>query len=58
MYQNHITNKVRKTRSQHDMAGVEAIAIVQLIDACIGIARTIISIGLAIKDSQGLPPKL
>ena len=40
------------------MAGVEAIAIVQLIDACIGIARTIISIGLAIKDSQGLPPKL
>jgi hypothetical protein len=40
------------------MAGVEAIAAIQLIDACIGIAQTIIKIGLAVKDAQGLPPTL
>ncbi|KYG40135.1 hypothetical protein M433DRAFT_160864 [Acidomyces richmondensis BFW] len=40
------------------MAGVEAIAAIQLIDACIGIAKTIIDVGRAVKDAQGLPPKL
>jgi hypothetical protein len=40
------------------MAGVEAIAAIQLIDACIGITQTIIKIGLAVKDAQGLPPTL
>ena len=40
------------------MAGVEAVAAVQLIDACIGITQTIIKIGLAVKDAQGLPPTL
>ena len=40
------------------MSGVEAIAAVQVIDACIGIAKTIIDIGRAVKDAQGLPPKL
>lgn len=38
--------------------GAEAIAVVQLIDACIGITSTIINIGNAVKDAQGLPPKL
>lgn len=38
--------------------GAEAIAIVQLIDACIGITDTIIKIGSAVRDAQGLPPKL
>lgn len=40
------------------MAGVEAIAAIQLIDACIGITKTIIDIGLAVQDARGLPPKL
>ncbi|KYG40151.1 hypothetical protein M433DRAFT_160854 [Acidomyces richmondensis BFW] len=40
------------------MAGVEAIAAIQLIDACIDIATTIINVGRAVKDAQGLPPKL
>ena len=40
------------------MSGVEAIAAVQVIDACIGIAKTIIDIGRAVSDAQGLPPKL
>lgn len=40
------------------MAGTEAIAAVQLIDACIGITKTILDIGRAVKDAQGLPPKL
>lgn len=40
------------------MSGAEAIAAVQLIDACIGIAKTIIDIGRAVQDVQGLPPKL
>lgn len=39
-------------------AGAEAVAIVQLIDACIGITNTIIAIGKAVKDAQGLPPSL
>jgi hypothetical protein len=38
--------------------GVEAITAVQLIDACIGITKTILDIGRAVKDAQGLPPKL
>lgn len=38
--------------------GAEAIAVVQLIDACIGITSTIINIGNVVKDAQGLPPKL
>jgi hypothetical protein len=40
------------------MAGAEAIALVGLIDACIGIAKTILDIGRAVHDAQGLPPKL
>jgi hypothetical protein len=40
------------------MAGAEAIAAIQLIDACIGITKTILDIGRAVKDAQGLPPKL
>lgn len=40
------------------MSGTEAITAVQLIDACIGIANTIIDIGRAVHDAQGLPPKL
>lgn len=40
------------------MTGAEAIAVVQLIDACIGITKTIIDIGRAVHDAQGLPPKL
>jgi len=38
--------------------GAEAITAIQLIDACIGITSTIINIGNAVKDAQGLPPKL
>ena len=40
------------------MSGAEAAATIQLIDACIGIAKTIIDIGRAVSDTQGLPPKL
>lgn len=40
------------------MSGAEAIIAIQLIDACIGIANTIINIGRAVHDAQGLPPKL
>jgi hypothetical protein len=40
------------------MSGAEAIAIVGLIDACIGITKTILDIGRAVRDAQGLPPKL
>jgi hypothetical protein len=40
------------------MSGVEAIAVVGLIDACIGITKTILDIGRAVHDAQGLPPKL
>jgi vacuolar-type H+-ATPase subunit H len=36
----------------------EAIAIVGLVDACIGITETIIKIGQAAKNAQGLPSKL
>jgi hypothetical protein len=36
------------------MAGVEAIAAIQLIDACIGITKTILDIGRAVKDAQAL----
>ncbi|KAK7177745.1 ankyrin repeat protein [Paraphaeosphaeria sporulosa] len=40
------------------MSGAEAIAAIQLIDACIGITNTIVDIGRAVHDAQGLPPKL
>lgn len=40
------------------MSGAEAAAAIQLIDACIGITKTILDIGRAVKDAQGLPPKL
>jgi len=40
------------------MSGAEAITAIQLIDACIGITKTIIDIGRAVHDTQGLPPKL
>jgi hypothetical protein len=40
------------------MSGTEAITAIQLIDACIGITRTILNIGRAVHDAQGLPPKL
>ena len=41
-----------------EMSGAEAIAAIQAVDACIGIAKTIIDIGRAVSDAQGLPPKL
>lgn len=43
------------------MSGVEAItaiSCIQLIDACIGITKTIVDTGRAAYDAQGLPPKL
>jgi hypothetical protein len=40
------------------MSGAEAVAAIQLVDACIGIAKTITDIGRAVSDAQGLPPKL
>jgi hypothetical protein len=40
------------------MSGAGAVAAIQLIDACIGITKTIIDIGRAASDAQGLPPKL
>ncbi|KAF2719161.1 hypothetical protein K431DRAFT_287039 [Polychaeton citri CBS 116435] len=40
------------------MSGAEATTAIQLIDACIGIAKTIIDIGRAVHDAQGLSPKL
>lgn len=40
------------------MSGAEAIIAIQLIDACIGITKTIIGIGHAVRNGQGLPPKL
>nr|POF13651.1 nephrocystin-3 [Quercus suber] len=40
------------------MSGAEAIAAIGLIDACIGITKTIIDIGRAVHDAQGLPSKL
>jgi len=40
------------------MSGAEAITAIQLIDACIGIAESIIDVGRAVHDAQGLPPKL
>jgi hypothetical protein len=40
------------------MSGAEAITAIQLIDACIGITKTIIDIGRAVHDAQGLPPRL
>jgi hypothetical protein len=40
------------------MSGAEAITAIQLIDACIGIVNTIIDIGRAVHDAQGLPLKL
>ncbi|PPJ60729.1 hypothetical protein CBER1_11365 [Cercospora berteroae] len=40
------------------MSGPEAIAAIQLLDACIGISKTIIDIGRAVQDAEGLPPKL
>ncbi|KAL6703253.1 hypothetical protein ACN47E_010041 [Coniothyrium glycines] len=40
------------------MSGIEAITIIQLIDACIGITKTIIDVGRAVKDDRGLPSKL
>jgi hypothetical protein len=39
------------------MAGVEATASVQLIDACICITKTIPDIDRAVQDAQGLPPR-
>lgn len=40
------------------MSGAEAITIVQLLDACVGITRTIIEIGEAARDAKGLPERL
>ncbi|KAK3613418.1 hypothetical protein LTR56_027897, partial [Elasticomyces elasticus] len=40
------------------MSGAEAIVAVQLIDTCIGITKTILDIGRAVHDAQGLPSKL
>lgn len=40
------------------MSGVEAIAVLGAIDACIGITDTILKIGRAVHDAHGLPPKL
>ena len=40
------------------MSGAEAVAAISLADACLSFARTIIDIGRAVNDAQGLPPKL
>jgi hypothetical protein len=40
------------------MSSAEAVTAIQLINACIGIANTIIDIGRSVHDAQGLPPKL
>ncbi|PPJ56177.1 hypothetical protein CBER1_09081 [Cercospora berteroae] len=40
------------------MSGAEVITAVQLIDACVGITRTIIEIGEAARDAKGLPDRL
>lgn len=40
------------------ISGLEAFEATQLIDACIGIVNTITSIGRAVNNAQGLPPKL
>jgi hypothetical protein len=40
------------------MSGVEAIAAIELVDACIGIMNTIINISHAFGDAPGLPTKL
>nr|POE62760.1 isoform 2 of nephrocystin-3 [Quercus suber] len=40
------------------MSGAEALAIVGLINASIGITKTILDIGRAVHDAQGLPPRL
>nr|POF22230.1 hypothetical protein CFP56_36315 [Quercus suber] len=40
------------------MSGAEVLAVIGLIDACIGITKTINDIGRAVADAQGLPPQL
>lgn len=40
------------------MSGVEDIAVVGLIDVCIGITKTILDIARAVHDAQGSPPRL
>jgi hypothetical protein len=40
------------------MSGVEAITLVQLVDACIGITHAIITIAQAARNDNGLPKKL
>ncbi|KAK3646861.1 hypothetical protein LTR56_008349 [Elasticomyces elasticus] len=40
------------------MSGAEAVAVIQLLDAYIGIGKTNIAIGRASRDAQGLTPKL
>jgi hypothetical protein len=40
------------------MSGTEAVAAIQLDDACISIVKTIIDIGRAVKHAQGLPSTL
>jgi len=44
-----------RTYLQLNMSGAEVIG---LIDACIGITTTILEIGRAVRDAQGLPPTL
>lgn len=52
----HISDFTRlHTYSPLDISGAEVIG---LIDACIGITTTILEIGRAVKDAQGLPPTL
>jgi len=58
----HSVIRIRETKlaiqSILQMSGAEAIAAIQLIDACIGITRAICDISEAVTDAQGLPRKL
>ncbi|KAM3425638.1 hypothetical protein BST61_g7583 [Cercospora zeina] len=47
-----------ETTTSFSMSGAEAITLVQLISACIGLTQTVIDIGRATQDAKGLPPKL
>jgi hypothetical protein len=40
------------------MTGIEATTAIQLVDACIGIGKTILDVGRAVRDARGLPPQL
>nr|POE87052.1 hypothetical protein CFP56_76157 [Quercus suber] len=47
-----------RSNSRSNTSGAAAITAIQLIDACIGNTKVIVDIGNAVRDAQGLPPKL